>query len=179
MITFISSLLLLVIGYFTYGKLIERVFGAKESNRPTPSHTENDGVDFIPLNKQKNAFIQLLNIAGVGPIFGPILGALYGPAAFLWIVFGCIFAGGVHDYLTGMISVRNKGMQLPALASKYIGKPFSHLVNLFALLLLLLVGTVFVVAPSKMVSELLAGGEQTLMIITAIIFLYYKTVRYF
>lgn len=173
MITFISSLLLLIIGYFTYGKLIERVFGAKESNRPTPSHTENDGVDFIPLNKQKNAFIQLLNIAGVGPIFGPILGALYGPAAFLWIVFGCIFAGGVHDYLTGMISVRNKGMQLPALASKYIGKPFSHLVNLFALLLLLLVGTVFVVAPSKMVSELLAGGEQTLMIITAIIFLYY------
>ncbi|ADF54678.1 carbon starvation CstA family protein [Zunongwangia profunda] len=173
MFTFIVSILLLILGYFTYGKFVEKIFGARDNEQDTPSHTENDGVDFIPLKKQKNAFIQLLNIAGVGPIFGPILGALYGPVAFLWIVLGCIFAGGVHDYLTGMISVRNKGLQLPALAAKYIGKPFSHLVNLFALLLLLLVGTVFVVAPSEMISELLDGSQQTLMLITAAIFLYY------
>ncbi|MFD2825466.1 carbon starvation protein A [Leeuwenhoekiella polynyae] len=173
MFTFIASILLLILGYFTYGKFVEKVFGVRDIEENTPSHTENDGVDFIPLKKQKNAFIQLLNIAGVGPIFGPILGALYGPAAFLWIVLGCIFAGGVHDYLTGMISVRNKGLQLPALAAKYIGKPFSHLVNLFALILLLLVGTVFVVAPSEMISELLGGSQQTLLIITGVIFLYY------
>src|SRR5690625_498864 len=103
MITFITAIVLLVIGYFTYGKFIEKIFGVNK-NRKTPAYVNQDGIDYIPMGKQKNALIQLLNIAGTGPIFGPIMGALFGPVAFLWIVFGAIFAGAVHDYLTGMRS---------------------------------------------------------------------------
>lgn len=111
MITFIVSIIILVIGYFTYGKLIEKIFGVKEQ-RPTPAYAKKDDVDYVPMSTGKNSMIQLLNIAGVGPIFGPIMGALYGPVAFLWIVLGSIFAGAVHDYLTGMISIRNGGAHL-------------------------------------------------------------------
>ena len=102
------------------------------------------------MNKHKNALIQLLNIAGTGPIFGPIMGALFGPVAFLWIVFGAIFAGAVHDYLTGMISIRNQGAHIPELAGKFLGNISKHIVNIFALLLLLLVGTVFVTTPASL-----------------------------
>lgn len=109
MITFLVSIVLLVIGYFTYGKYIEKMFGVKDE-RPTPAHDQRDNIDFVPMSTNKNSLIQLLNIAGVGPIFGPIMGALYGPVAFIWIVLGSIFAGAVHDYLTGMISIRNKGL---------------------------------------------------------------------
>ena len=143
MITFFSAIVILIIAYFTYGKFIEKIFDPTDA-RKTPAYANADGVDYVPMHKQKNALIQLLNIAGTGPIFGPIMGALFGPVAFLWIVFGAIFAGAVHDYLTGMISIRNKGAHIPELAGKFLGNVSKHIVNVFALLLLLLVGTVFV-----------------------------------
>lgn len=172
MITFFSAIILLLLGYFIYGKFIEKIFKIKPE-KSTPAYENGDGVDYVPMDKNKNSLIQILNIAGVGPIFGPILGALYGPIAFIWIVIGAIFAGAVHDYMIGMISIRNSGLQLPALAAKYLGKSFSHVVNFFALLLLLLVGTVFVVAPSKMINELLPASFDALTIITSLIFIYY------
>ena len=124
------------------------------------------------MNKHKNALIQLLNIAGTGPIFGPIMGALFGPVAFLWIVFGAIFAGAVHDYLTGMISIRNRGAHIPELAGKFLGNISKHIVNIFALLLLLLVGTVFVTTPASLLSILL-DGKVALWILIFVIFSYY------
>jgi carbon starvation protein CstA len=171
MITFFVAVALLVISYFTYGKFIEKLFGIAES-RKTPAYANADGVDFVPMHKQKNALIQLLNIAGTGPIFGPIMGALYGPVAFLWIVLGSIFAGAVHDYLTGMISIRNKGAHIPELAGKFLGEASKHVVNLFALLLLLLVGTVFVTTPASLLA-ILMDGKVALGIIIFIIFVYY------
>ena len=172
MITFLIALVLLLLGYLVYGKFVDKTF-KPDNNKNTPAHTLADGVDYIPMNSNKNSFIQILNIAGVGPIFGPILGALYGPSAFLWIVFGSIFAGGVHDYLTGMISIRNGGAHLPALASKFLGKSFSHVVNFFTLLLLVLVGTVFVTAPGKMINELIGSETSYFTIIVLFIFVYY------
>ncbi|WP_026690976.1 carbon starvation CstA family protein [Alteribacter aurantiacus] len=171
MITFLISIVILVIGYFTYGKFVEKIFGVKE-NRPTPAYANQDGVDYVPMGTKRNSMIQLLNIAGVGPIFGPILGALYGPVAFLWIVLGAIFAGAVHDYLTGMISIRNKGAHLPELAGKFLGKVMKHVVNGFAVLLLLLVGTVFVTAPAALIDNLTPGWVTMGLIIT-LIFVYY------
>ncbi|MGG0644073.1 carbon starvation protein A [Sporosarcina gallistercoris] len=171
MYTFLFGVVLLVVGYFTYGKFVERVFGVKEE-RQTPAYANADGIDYVPMNTKKNSLIQLLNIAGVGPIFGPIMGALYGPVAFLWIVLGAIFAGAVHDYLTGMISIRNRGAHLPELAGKFLGKFMKHIVNAFAILLLLLVGTVFVSAPAGLLYNLMNGWMAMGLIITAI-FIYY------
>lgn len=171
MFTFLAGIGLLIIGYFTYGKFIEKVFGVKEE-RPTPAYVNNDGVDYVPMSTYKNSLIQLLNIAGTGPVFGPIMGALYGPVAFIWIVIGCIFAGAVHDYLTGMISIRNGGAHLPELASKFLGKAMKHVVNAFAVLLLLLVGTVFVSTPASLL-HVLMNGKVALGIIVAAIFVYY------
>ncbi|MCK1997690.1 carbon starvation protein A [Psychrobacillus psychrodurans] len=171
MITFLVSIVLLIVAYFTYGKYVEKVFGVKEQ-RKTPAYTLADGVDYVPMSKNKNSLIQLLNIAGVGPIFGPIMGALYGPIAFLWIVLGAIFAGAVHDYLTGMISLRNKGAHLPDLAGKFLGKAFKHVVNVFALLLLVLVGTVFVSSPAALLGDL-TKGWMSVGIWIIIIFAYY------
>lgn len=172
MITFIIAIFLLILGYVIYGKFVERNFKIDE-NKTTPANALTDGVDFVPMGSNKNSFIQILNIAGVGPIFGPILGALYGPSAFIWIVFGSIFAGGVHDYLTGMISMRYGGAHLPELASRFLGKYFSHVVNFFALLLLVLVGTVFVSAPAKMINELVGNDADIYIIIVLLIFIYY------
>ncbi|GGD01176.1 hypothetical protein GCM10007216_34840 [Thalassobacillus devorans] len=171
MITFIASIALLIIGYFTYGRYVERVFGVNEK-RMTPAYSHGDGVDYLPMGEKRNSLIQLLNIAGVGPIFGPIMGALYGPVAFLWIVFGAIFAGAVHDYLTGMISIRNRGAHLPELAGKFLGKAMKHVVNAFAILLLVLVGTVFVSAPADLLHNM-TSSWLTLPVIIAAIFAYY------
>jgi carbon starvation protein CstA len=169
--TFLAGIALLIVGYFTYGKFIEKMFGVKE-DRATPAYVNSDGVDYVPMSTPKNSLIQLLNIAGTGPIFGPIMGALYGPVAFIWIVIGCIFAGAVHDYLTGMISIRNKGAHLPELASKFLGKVMKHVVNAFAVLLLLLVGTVFVSTPASLLHVLMDGKVALTLIIVAI-FVYY------
>ncbi|VAW68888.1 Carbon starvation protein A [hydrothermal vent metagenome] len=171
MITFILSIVLLLLGYFIYGYYVEKVFGA-DSERVTPAHKCNDGIDFLPLQRGKNLLIQLLNISGIGPIFGPILGALYGPVAFIWIVVGAIFAGAVHDYLTGMISIRNRGAHLPELAGIYLGSVMRHGVNIFSIILLLLVGTVFVSAPSGLIYSLVPSW-LSLSVISGVIFLYY------
>ncbi|WP_199619424.1 carbon starvation CstA family protein [Paenibacillus alkalitolerans] len=171
MATFLVSIALLIVGYFTYSKFVEKVFGVKEE-RQTPAYALNDGVDYLPMGSKRNSLIQLLNIAGVGPIFGPIMGALYGPVAFLWIVLGAIFAGAVHDYLTGMISIRNRGAHLPELAGKFLGRAFKHVVNAFALLLLVLVGTVFVSSPAALLHKLM-NGWMGLGLIIGFIFVYY------
>ncbi|MGO1922986.1 MAG: carbon starvation CstA family protein [Jeotgalicoccus sp.] len=171
MITFLGAIALLIIGYLTYGKFVEKVFQPKE-HRTTPAYTQHDGVDYLPMSKNKNALIQLISIAGVGPIFGPIMGALYGPPAFIWIVVGCIFAGGVHDYLTGMISVRNNGAHLPELAGKFLGKAMKHVVNAFSILLLLLVGTVFVASPADLLYDLV-NGAVPVTVFVVLIFIYY------
>ncbi|MCE7792671.1 carbon starvation protein A [Salipaludibacillus sp. CUR1] len=171
MITFLLAIAILIVGYFTYGKFVEKVFGVK-NERMTPAMSQGDGVDYVPMGTKRNSLIQLLNIAGVGPIFGPIMGALYGPVAFLWIVFGAIFAGAVHDYLTGMISIRNRGAHLPELAGKFLGKVMKHVVNGFSVLLLLLVGTVFVTAPAALIHNMVPGWV-TLGMIIGLIFLYY------
>lgn len=171
MITLLGGIALLIVGYFTYGRYIEKNFSI-DPNRKTPAEALKDGYDFVPMSKSKNAIIELLNIAGTGPIFGPIMGALYGPVAYLWIVIGCIFAGGVHDYMVGMISLRNNGAHLPELASKYLGKPVKHVVNIFAMLLLMLVGTVFVTSPANLISSI-TPDWLTIGVITVLIFVYY------
>ncbi|WGG46214.1 carbon starvation CstA family protein [Rossellomorea sp. DA94] len=171
MVTFLVSIVVLIIGYFTYGKLIEKIFGINET-RSTPAYAKADGVDYVPMDTKRNSMIQLLNIAGVGPIFGPIMGALYGPVAFLWIVIGAIFAGAVHDYLTGMISIRNGGAHLPELAGRFLGKTMKHVVNAFSILLLVLVGTVFVTAPAALIANM-TPAWISLGVIIAAIFIYY------
>ncbi|WP_419892789.1 carbon starvation protein A [Oceanobacillus kimchii] len=172
MITLFTAIILLIIAYFTYGKFIEKLFGPSDK-RQTPAISQNDGVDYLPMNKQKNALIQLLNIAGTGPIFGPIMGALFGPVAFLWIVIGSIFAGAVHDYLTGMISIRNRGAHIPQLAGKFLGSFSRHIVNAFSLLLLILVGTVFLTTPASLIDILLDGKVAFIYILGAILLYYF------
>ncbi|MDN6568569.1 MAG: carbon starvation protein A [Tetragenococcus halophilus] len=171
MITLLGGIGLLILGYIFYGSYIEKNFQIKP-DRVTPAKALRDGYDFVPMSKSKNAIIELLNIAGTGPIFGPIMGALYGPVAYLWIVLGCIFAGGVHDYMIGMISLRNNGAHLPELASKYLGKPVKHVVNIFSMLLLLLVATVFVSSPANLIADI-TPSWMTVGIITVLIFIYY------
>ncbi|MCH7348999.1 carbon starvation protein A [Aeromonas sp. MR7] len=153
MIWFFLCVGLLIAGYFIYGKFIERIFGPKPE-RATPAITMADGVDYVPMSDKKVYLVQLLNIAGVGPIFGPILGALYGPVAMLWIVFGCIFAGAVHDYFSGMLSVRAKGTSVPTVVGEHLGTAAKHFMNLFAVVLLMLVGVVFVLSPAGLLANL-------------------------
>jgi len=171
MITFIASFVILIVGYMTYGRFIEKTFGVNE-NRQTPAYANGDGIDYVPMDWKKGSLVQLLNIAGLGPIFGPILGALWGPAAFVWIVIGGIFAGAVHDYFSGMLSVRNNGAQVPDLVGKYLGKGMRQFTNVFSLLLLILVGTVFVTGPAGLIVTL-TPDWMTLGFVTALIFVYY------
>lgn len=151
MLYFIVSTLLLILGYFIYGTVVEKVFGATE-NRRTPAVKYNDGLDFVPLPVWKIFLIQFLNIAGLGPVFGAILGAIYGPVCLLWIVFGSIFAGGVHDYMTGMFSARFKGCTMDYLVGKVLNKHFASLFMIFLVVILILVGAVFALNPAKMLS---------------------------
>jgi carbon starvation protein CstA len=171
MITFCISLLALVLGYFLYGKFIERVFGP--DNRPTPAVSKADGVDFIVLPGWKIFMIQFLNIAGTGPIFGAIMGAKFGPAAYLWIVFGCIFAGAVHDYLSGMLSMRNGGTGLPELIGKYLGGTTRQVMLVFSVFLLMMVGAVFVYSPALILGKMMSDGLTWVYIWCGIIFIYY------
>lgn len=173
MYSFIISLAALVLGYFVYGKFVERVFGS-DSSRKTPAITKADGVDYIPMPAWKVYMIQFLNIAGTGPIFGAIMGAKFGPAAYLWIVFGCIFAGAVHDYMTGMLSIRNDGAGLPDLCGKYLGKGAKTFILAFSIIVLMLVGTVFVFSPALILGDIAGdGGRGSIMIWVGVIFLYY------
>ena len=176
MISFLISLCALVLGYLLYGKFVERVFGPDPA-RTTPAVSKADGVDFIPMPAWKVYMIQFLNIAGTGPIFGAIMGAKFGPSAFLWIVLGCIFAGAVHDYLSGMMSLREGGVNLPELGGKYLGNGVKKLMLGFIVLLLVLVGAVFVYSPAIILGDIagMAGSGTTtsMMIWVAIIVAYY------
>lgn len=153
MVLFFACVAMLVAGYFIYGAWMEKIFVIKPE-RQTPAYAMGDGVDYVPMSRTKVWLIQVLNIAGTGPIFGPILGALYGPVAMLWIVVGCIFAGAVHDYFCGMISIRNNGASIPAMSGRYIGAPVKHIINVVALILLVLVGVVFVRTPADLLTRL-------------------------
>ncbi|CEM62321.1 carbon starvation protein A [Treponema phagedenis] len=152
MLTFFICLAILIVGYFLYGKYTEMVFGP--TSDPTPAMTMQDGVDYIPLSTPKVFLIQLLNIAGLGPIFGAIAGALWGPSAFLWIALGTIFAGGVHDYLSGMISERHNGASISELSGIYLGPIMKFIMRIFAIVLLVLVGTVFMKGPADLLAKL-------------------------
>lgn len=170
MITFTICLLALIAGYLFYGKIIERVFAPDD--RRTPALTKADGVDYIPLPTWKIFMIQFLNIAGVGPIFGAIMGAMYGTASYLWIVLGSIFAGAVHDYLSGMLSLRNGGESLPEIIGRYLGLTTKQVMRGFTVLLMMLVGAVFVASPAGLLAKLTPDSlDITFWIV--IIFIYY------
>ncbi|MAD91189.1 MAG: carbon starvation protein A [Gammaproteobacteria bacterium] len=150
MISFIVSIIVLVVAYFTYGKFIEKVFGV-EKERITPALRLRDDVDFMPLPTWRIFLIQFLNIAGLGPIFGAIAGAMFGPAAFLWIVLGSVFAGAVHDYFSGMLSVRHDGLSISEVVGIYLGTNVKHIMRVFTVILLIFVGTVFLMGPAKII----------------------------
>lgn len=170
MITFLLSIVLLIAGYFVYGKFVEKVFGA-DDNIKTPAIRLEDGVDFVPMPGWKIFLIQFLNIAGLGPIFGAVAGALWGPVAFLWIVFGCIFAGGVHDYFSGMLSIRHNGTSVSEIVGHYLGNGFKQFMRVFSVVLLVLTGVVFVTGPAGILADLF--GTKNVTIFVYIIFAYY------
>ena len=167
MVSFILSLVALILGYLLYGRFVEKVFGPDD--RVTPAVAKADGVDYLVLPGWKIFMIQFLNIAGTGPIFGAILGAKFGPVAYLWIVLGCIFAGATHDYLSGMLSMRNDGASLPKLIGKYLGRNAKMVMLAFTVLLLIMVGTVFVYSPAEILHSI--WGSSLFWII--VIFAYY------
>ena len=175
MITFTISLVALILGYVLYGKFVERVFGPDD--RPTPAVAKADCVDFIVLPSWKIFMIQFLNIAGTGPIFGAIMGAKFGPSAYLWIVLGCIFAGATHDYMSGMLSMRNGGANLPEIIGRYLGNVPKQVMLFFSVFLLMMVGAVFVYSPASLLQTLCQGsgidllGSNNFWIV--VIFVYY------
>lgn len=171
MISFSLSLLLLVAGYIVYGTAVSRIFG-QDPDRTTPVHTHADGVDFVKLPTWKIFLIQFLNIAGLGPIFGAIMGVMFGPAAFLWIVFGTIFAGAVHDYLSGMMSLRSDGASLPEIIGSQLGSGIKNVMRIFSLLLMILVGAVFVYNPADLLA-MLTPDHLDRMFWIVVIFAYY------
>ena len=171
MITFLLSLVALVLGYLLYGRFVERVFGPDD--RVTPAVAKADGVDFIVLPNWKIFMIQFLNIAGTGPIFGAIMGAKFGPAAYLWIVLGCIFAGAVHDYLSGMLSMRNGGAGQPELIGLYLGNTTKKVMLVFSVFLLGMVGAVFVYSPALILGKLCSDDLLWVYVWCGIIFVYY------
>jgi carbon starvation protein CstA len=175
MISFIIGVVALVLGYLVYGKLIEKFFVIRPEAQ-TPAGRINDGVDFVELPTWKALLIQFLNIAGTGPIFGAIAGALWGPAAFVWIVLGCIFAGAVHDYFSGMLSLRNNGDSIAEIVGKYLGDIPRWIMRVFSVLLLILVGVVFVTTPAQVLDSLIPHAEGSRVVYNvalALIILYY------
>lgn len=171
MISFLIALITLVLGYLIYGKFIEKVFGA-DLQRATPATTMADGIDYVPMKPWRIYLIQFLNIAGVGPIIGAIMGAQFGTASFLWIVFGSIFAGAVHDYLSGMISIRNKGCSLPDLHGKYMGSGVKQGMCIYNVIMLILAGVVFINTPATLLQENFTPG-WTPFVWTTVIIAYY------
>ena len=165
MITFFISFVALVLGYLLYGKFVSKVFAPDD--RKTPAVVINDGIDYVPMPNWKIFMIQFLNIAGTGPIFGAIMGAKFGPAAYLWIILGCIFAGATHDFFSGMLSMRNGGADLPALIGKYLGKTPRNVMLVFCVVLLIMVGTVFVYSPAEILGHLSGGSLLWIIMIFA------------
>lgn len=182
MVTFLAGILILIVGGFFYGKFCERVFGPDD--RETPAITKADGVDFVVMKKWKNSLVQLLNIAGTGPIFGAIQGILFGPIAFITIPIGCVLAGSMHDYFSGMISMRNGGAQMPRLIKKYLGDNVIKVYNFFLWILMFLVGVVFVYTPGDLIVTQVLGQKAavdnpTIWIVYGVIFLYYLVATLF
>ncbi|MGB4439472.1 MAG: carbon starvation CstA family protein [Sedimentibacter sp.] len=176
MATFMIGIIILVVGGFFYGKFCEKTFGPDE--RETPAISKADGVDFVVMKKWKNSLIELLNIAGTGPIFGPIQGILFGPIAFITIPLGCVLAGSMHDYFSGMISMRNGGAQMPKLIKKYLGNNVIKAYNFFLWILMFLVGVVFVYTPGDLIVTQVLGQEAAVTnpvvwIVYGCIFVYY------
>lgn len=171
MVTFFVALIILIGGYFVYGKVVEKIFDPDD--RPTPAIRLQDGVDYVPMKTSKIFLIQLLNIAGLGPIFGALLGALWGPVVFLWIVFGCVFAGAVHDYLTGMISVRHDGTSISELVGMYLGHTMKNIMRVFSVVLLVLVGTVFMTGPAGLLARLTPDTLTTTFWLGVILIYYF------
>lgn len=163
MITFLICLSALIIAYFTYGRYLERVAEA-DNSRPTPSQRIPDGVDYIPMPGWRVFLIQLLNIAGTGPIFGAILGACFGPVAFLWITIGGIFFGAMHDYLSGMLILRHDGKSLPEVIGEYLGVSTRYVVRAFSVALLILVGAVFILSPAQLLSSMVPAVGKTIWV---------------
>ena len=176
MISFIVCLCLIVLGYLTYSKVVDNTFAPDD--RETPAVAINDGVDFVVLPQWKLFLVQLLNIAGLGPIFGAMQGALWGPIVFLWITFGTVFAGGVHDYFSGMLSERNRGASISEVTGTYLGGTMKNVMRVFSVILLIMVGTVFAVGPAGLIVKLISekgvtGPFATTTVWLGIILCYY------
>lgn len=169
MITFLVSILILIGGYFVYGRIVERFVGA-DPQKKTPAYEREDGIDYMPMPTWKVFVIQFLNIAGLGPIFGAVMGAAYGPAAYIWIVVGCIFMGAVHDFFAGMMSIRNGGVNMPDITGRYLGKTMKGVMNVVVAFLLLAVGVSFVTGPSDLIASLTGVDKEIWLYV---IFAYY------
>lgn len=177
MFSFLICLALLIGGYFVYGGIVEKTFGPDD--RETPAVKINDGVDYVVLPQWKLFMIQLLNIAGLGPIFGALQGALWGPIVFLWITFGTIFAGAVHDYFSGMMSERNEGASISEIAGIYLGGAMKNVMRVFSVVLLVMVGTVFAVGPAGLIVTLFKNGGHEGIVATTLFWLIIVLVYYF
>ena len=177
MISFLLCLALLIIGYFVYGKIVDNTFGPDD--RETPAVRINDGVDYVVMPQWKLFLVQLLNIAGLGPIFGALQGALWGPVVFLWITFGTIFAGGVHDYFSGMMSERNDGASIAEVTGRYLGPVMQNIMRVFSVVLLIMVGTVFAVGPAGLIVTLCKNSGMSGLLTTTLFWLIIILVYYF
>ncbi len=177
MISFFLCLAFLVVGYFVYGKIVENTFGPDD--RETPAVKINDGVDYVVMPQWKLFLVQLLNIAGLGPIFGALQGALWGPVVFLWITFGTIFAGAVHDYFSGMMSERNDGASISEISGIYLGGVMKNVMRVFSVVLLVMVGTVFAVGPAGLIVKLVSEAGASGFVSTGLFWLIIILVYYF
>ncbi len=169
MYSFIICFLILVASYFIYGKIVEKVAGTDET-RETPAYRLQDGIDYIPMSKIKNFLVHFLNIAGLGPIFGAIQGALFGPAAFLWIVFGTIFIGCVHDFFSGFMSMREDGLTMPSIVSKYLGSGLRKFVTVLMIITGILVAATFAKGAADLIANL---THIPVIICITVIFIYF------
>ena len=174
MITFLACVTILILGYFTYGTYVSKTVGFDDSIQ-TPANKLEDGVDYVPMPWYKVFLIQFLNIAGTGPIFGAISGALFGPVAFIWITFGCIFAGAVHDHLSGVISMKHDGTSIPELVGMYLGKNMKTVMVAFSIILLILVGSVFITSPASLLTSM-TGLNKNIWLVLIIVYYIIATV---
>ena len=177
MISFLICLAILIGGYFTYGKVVDSTFGPDD--RETPAVRINDGIDYVVMPQWKLFLVQLLNIAGLGPIFGALSGALWGPVVFLWITFGTIFAGSVHDYFSGMLSERNEGASISEITGIYLGNGMKNVMRVFSVVLLVMVGTVFAVGPAGLLQLLFTNAGMTNILTNKMFWLIIILIYYF
>lgn len=176
MYTFFGGLIVLLSGYLFYSRYVEKQFGVDES-RVTPAYSINDGVDYIPMPTWKLSLIQFLNIAGLGPIFGAVQGALYGPVAFLWVIFGCVLGGAVHDYISGMISLRHDGASLSEIHGMYLGKTAQKLMRVLTVFFCMIVGIVFIAGPAGLLAQLTPSAlDKTFWVFVIILYYFLATI---